>query len=144
MIEAIDTLQVIEVQNHGIANFERMAIYVHKSCNLAEYCLMLTLPTLEGGPAPVKDHMLWFGQGWVFPGDWIFVYTASGMTTVSDNLTAVVAPGITRPRVINMFWGKGHTIFQNRALTPMLVRIGGTSTIPIPAPALQGLGGLVQ
>ncbi|MHC8330224.1 hypothetical protein [Pseudomonas sp. LB1P83] len=137
MIKPIETLQIVDVQNPGIPNQERIAIYVHKFCNLAEYCLILTLPTPEGGSVPVKDHMLWFGQGMVQPGDWIFVYTAVGSTTILPN-PAPQLPGAVPRRFINLHWGKNHTIFQNRALSPMLIEIGGTGILIPPAPAYQG------
>ncbi|WP_084297198.1 hypothetical protein [Pseudomonas sp. URIL14HWK12:I5] len=138
MIQPIDTLRIMDVQNHGVANQERIAIFVQKMCDLAEYCLILTLPTPEGGAVPVKDHMLWFGQGVVNPGDWIFVYTAAGSTTILPNLTNQPLPGFPPLRYINMHWGKDHTVFQNRALSPMLIRIGGTGTLLPPAPTYQG------
>lgn len=135
-IETLNTLQVVEVQNAGFPNLERVAIYVHQFCNLVEYCLMLSMPTPDGGEVPVKDHMLWFGPGWVNPGDWIMVYTASGTTTINPN--SPVAGGSIQPRVINLHWGKEHTLFQNRALTPMLVRLNGVSRPPQAQPAYQG------
>ena len=136
-IETLNTLQIVEVQNGGIPNQERVAIYVHQFCNLVEYCLMLSMPTPDGGAMPVKDHMLWFGPGWVNPGDWIFVYTAGGTTTINPG-PQLVAGGSIQPRVINLHWGKDHTLFQNRALSPMLVRLNGVSSPPQAQPAYQG------
>lgn len=132
----IDALQIAEVQFHGIPNQERIAIYVHKFCEIGEYCMMLTMPTVDGNAAPVKDHMLWFGPGFVNPGDWIFVYTASGVTTILPGLAA--AGSVIQPRVISLHWGKDHTIFQNRALNPVLVRIGAVRGLPPPMPVYQG------
>ena len=147
MIKRIETLEIVDVQHHGVPNDERIAIYVHKSCNLADYCLILTFPTPEGGSVPVKDHMLWFGQGMVQSGDWIFVYTAAGATTILPN-PAPQPPGTVPLRIINMHWGKNHTIFQNRALCPMLIEIAGTGMMIPPAPAyqggLEGLSGITQ
>jgi len=140
-IEAITCLQIVEVQSPGVANHERVAIYVHQPCNLGEYCLMLSLPTPEGGAIPVKDHMLWFGPGWVNPGDWLMVYTASGVTTINPG-GGVTAGGTIQPRVINLHWGKDHTIFQNRALSPLLVRLGAVGTPPQSVPAYQGNPGM--
>lgn len=140
MIQRIETLQIVDVLNHGVANQERIAIYVKETCDLSDYLLILTLPTPEGGIVPVKDHMLWFGQGIVAPGDWVFVYTAAGATTILPNPTPP-PPGSPPQRLINLHWGKNHTLFQNRALNPMLIEIGGTAILPPPAPAYQG-GGL--
>lgn len=147
MTKPIETLQIMDVQNHGVPNQERIAIYAHKFCNLADYCLILTLPTPEGGIVPVKDHMLWFGQGYVSTGDWIFVYTAVGSTTILPNPAPQPAGSVPR-RFINIHWGKHHTIFQNRALSPMLIEIGATGVLLPQAPAyqggLEGLGGITQ
>lgn len=141
-IETLTTLQVVEVQHAGMPNLERVAIYVHQFCNLVEYCLMLSMPTPDGGSIPVKDHMLWFGPGWVNPGDWIMVYTASGTTTINP-VNQLLAGSSIQPRVINLHWGKDHTLFQNRALSPLLVRLNGVSGPPQAQPAYQGnKGGL--
>lgn len=136
IIPLIQDLQIAEVQFHGIPNQERIAIYVHKYCSLGEYCLMLSMPSVEGVPLPVKDQMLWFGTGFVNPGDWIFVYTAAGNTTILPG--QLTAGSTLQPRIISLHWGKDHTIFQNRALNPMLVKIGAVGGPPQPMPAYQG------
>lgn len=141
-IGVIDALQIAEVQFHGVANHERIAIYVHKYCEIGEYCLMLRMPTADGTSVPVKDHMLWFGTGIVNPGDWIFVYTGAGATTILPG--QFVAGSVIQPRIISLHWGKDHTIFQNRALSPVLVKIGAVSGLPQAIPAYQGNPGNKQ
>lgn len=137
MILAIEALQIMDVQYPGVANQERIPIYVRQHCDLGEYCLILALPAPEGGSIPVKDHLLWFGNGMVNPGDWIFVYTAAGSTTIVPNPNEA-NKGAFPLRFINMHWGKEHTIFQNRGISPMLIRIGGTGIVAPQAPAYQG------
>lgn len=136
-MQKIDALQILSVQDHGVANQERIVIYARQMCDLSEYCLILALPTPDGGLIPVKDHMLWFGQGWVAAGDCVSVFTGSGSTTI-HTLDSNPVPGAVPARLINMHWGKQHTIFQNRALTPMLIRVAGTATLAPEAPAFQG------
>lgn len=135
-MDTIESLQLINVFDHGVANLERIGIYVAQPCDLSEYCLLLGIPSVEGGSTPIKDHMLWFGHGFVEEGDWVMVYTASGTTTITPN-HLMKRPNHT-PRVINIHWGKDHTIFQNRAITPLLVRISGVGTLNPPEPTYQG------
>lgn len=133
----VDDLKLVEIQYPGQANYERIVISVLKFCDLAEYCMFLTMPTTDGTSVPVKDHMLWFGHGSVNPGDWVIVYTGSGSTTIIPH-GPLVAGGAIQSRLINIHWGKDHTIFQNRALTPALVKIGGVGGMPQPTPQYQG------
>ena len=134
--EIVDALQLVEIQKAGEANEERVVIKVLRACNLSDYCLILTMPIIDGHTVPVKDHLLWFGQGSVIPGDWVFVYTASGSTRITP-LDGLTNNGI-QNRLISIHWGKDHTIFQNRALSPVLIKIGAAVGLPEPAAAYQG------
>lgn len=135
--ETIKDLQIRDVVDHGVPNLERIAIYVNETCELGQYCLFLGMPGVDGTTAPLKDHMLWFGHGWVHSGDWLFIYTASGTTTVEPN--GYAAPGTSiQPRIINIHWGKDHTVFHNRAIVPMLIRMNGLNVPADPKPAYQG------
>lgn len=135
-IGIIESLQMVDIYDHGKPNAERVAIYVKQACDLSEYCLLLGMPGVESYAAPVRDHFLWFGNGFVNPGDWIMVYTASGTTTITPIPNA---PGQSNTnRIINIHWGKEHTVFQNRAVTPVLIKIGALASIAPPAPAYQG------
>lgn len=135
-IEIIESLTLVDVLDHGKPNLERVSIYVQQPCDLSAYCLFLTMPEPLGPVAPVRDHMLWFGNGLVNTGDWIFVYTASGSTTITNG--AMTAGSSIQPRIINIHWGKEHTVFQNRAVSPLLIRIGALAALPPPPPAYQG------
>lgn len=141
-IELIDELMLVDVFDHGKPNLERIAIYVQKACDLSHFCLYLGMPGPEMPFTPVRDHMLWFGSGQVNAGDWIFVYTASGTTTITPN--GLPKPGAVQQRIINIHWGKEHTVFQNRAVSPLLIRIGGIGVLAPPPPAYQGKPDTVQ
>ncbi|MBY8930594.1 hypothetical protein J1G34_16255 [Pseudomonas sp. Wu6] len=136
-IGIITSLQIVEVMDHGVPNLERIAIYVTESCDLSEYCLLIGLPALDGTTTPIKDHMLWFGHGFANVGDWVMIYTASGSTTIIPNGLPSAGTSI-QPRVINIHWGKNHTVFQNRAIIPMLIKIQSLAVPTPPAPAYQG------
>lgn len=133
----VESLQLIGVYDHGAANLERIAIFVNEHCDLADYCIFLGIPDADGSVVPIRDHFLWFGHGHVNPGDWILLYTASGSTTIQPN-GMPVSGSVIATRVISIHWGKQHTIFQNRAMTPMLAKIDAIGLIPAPAPAFQG------
>lgn len=135
-VERVESLRIIHVAKHGRPNEEHIAISVEEYCDLSEYCLFIGLAGLEGQATPVKDHMLWFGYGEANPGDWIIVYTAAGSTRISLLDGKDDPPGA---RVIAIHWGKEHTVFQNRSLVPVIVRIGGIGLQDPPKPQFQGV-----
>lgn len=135
-IGVIDSLKIIGVYDHGVPNKERIAIRVDAPCDLSEYCLFLATPGIEGNATPVRDHMLWFGHGYVEAGDWIIVYTASGVTTTTN--LADDKGMLSKSRVIAVHWGKDMTVFQNRAVAPMLVHLAAVAIPAPPAPQFQG------
>jgi hypothetical protein len=129
-------LQLMEVQDPGVPNLERIAIHVNEACDLGDYCLLIGHKNLDGSASPLQDSMFWFGRGWVSQGDWIFVYTAPGKTAVHD---------LEKPsRLISAHWGKDKTIFQNRTLVPMLCKIGETILPPEPEAKPQTLLSISQ
>lgn len=124
-------LQIFEVQDPGTPNLERVAILVLEACDMGDYCLLIGHKNLDGSASPLQDHMLWFGRGWVSPGDWIFVYTAPGVASVNKLEEA--------SRLLSVHWGKEKTVFQNRTLVPMLCQIGETLLPPEPEAKTQTL-----
>lgn len=136
-VSTIDSLKIVDVYDHGVPNMERIAIYVNEACDLSEYCLLLGIPGGGGGATPIRDHMLWFGHAYVQKGDWIMVYTASGTTMYTPLADGEGAT--TSKRMISIHWGKEMTIFQNRAVTPMLIKIGAVGIPAQPQPQFQGI-----
>ena len=135
---ALTELEIISISDHGEPNRERVSIYVADHCDLSDYCLLLGHIGVDGTTAPIKDHMLWFGYGTVNPGDWIFVYTASGSTTITPYHPFPADTSIVH-RLISVHWGKEHTIFQNPGVVPMLVRVDAAAVMAPPAPQYQGV-----
>lgn len=112
----MSSLNIYDVQDMGKPNLECVSINVLMPCDIGDYCLLIGHQNPDGSASPMKDHMLWFGRGWVNKGDWIFVYTGPGQTRVNP------IPD-TNNRVFCIYWGKEHTIFQNRAIVPMLCKL---------------------
>ncbi|MDI3355671.1 hypothetical protein MO767_15090 [Pseudomonas sp. UYIF39] len=136
-IGMVESLKIVHVEDHGVPNEEHIAISVKQRCDLSDFCLLIGLAGMDGRATPVKDHMLWFGYGQVNPGDWIIVYTAAGSTRITPlGDSAGYARGA---RAIAIHWGKEHTIFQNRSLIPMIVRIGAVGMEKQPEPQFQGV-----
>ncbi len=50
------------VFDRGIANKERIVLFVNESVNLGQYGLMIGIRGGDGGAFPIRDNMLWFGD----------------------------------------------------------------------------------
>jgi len=122
-------LTIFDVLDPGQPNLERVAIYVTEECDLGNYCLGLAHRNFDGTSTPVRDQVFWFGSGYVQAEDWIFVYTAAGTLHIEKNPSG--------NSHFHVHWGKDHTIFQNRALVPMLIEINATAIPPLPQPVPQ-------
>ncbi len=125
-------LRIAEVLEAGTPNRERIAIEALAPCDLSGYCVLIGLLHLDGTASPIKDNMLWFGHGAIAQGDWIFVYTGPGQTTVT--------PIVNSPnKLYSIFWGKDKTVFQNRAITPMICQLNVASLLAQPEAKPQAL-----
>lgn len=114
----IDELQLYGVYDQGVPNLERIVIRATRQINAGDFGLMLGIRGHGGSAIPLRDNMLWFGQGTVQANDWLFVYTAPGETRVSD------IPNSSE-RIISIHWGKTQTVFNGPEFVPILFRIGG-------------------
>jgi len=124
----IEELKIVGVFDHGVPNMERVVLIANESIDLGNYGLMLGIRAHEGQAYPLRDNFLWFGSGWVQKGDWLFVYTAPGepKTTNLPNQTE---------KLYSIHWGKDKTVFQNKALIPILIRMDAVQ-VPVGANAL--------
>lgn len=126
-IFGVDHLEIIDVLDKGSPNLERIAIYVADNCNLRDYILLIGYRNIDGSATPIKDNMLWFGSAELSAGDWIFVYTAPGKTTIES---IEDSPS----KLHSIHWGKDHTIFQNGAIVPMICQLSAVSMPEVPQP----------
>lgn len=114
-----------EIELHGInaagsPNFERIVFRVNRRCDLSLYAVILTLlsPT---GPIPLRDNFYWFGTVYVDPG-WIFLHTGPGENREIN--------GYHGEKIYSWHWHKKETIFQNRSLTAMILRMDSFYVAP--------------
>lgn len=122
-------LTVAGVFDRGIPNQERIALIANETINLGQYGLMVGVRANEGTAFPIRDNLLWFGDGVISKGDWLFVYTGPGEPR------ATTLPN-TNERLISIHWGREHTILHNRDLVPILFRVDAVQ-VPLEVPALS-------
>ncbi|MFI5331210.1 MAG: hypothetical protein ACHQ2F_09300 [Desulfobaccales bacterium] len=116
MIVTLITEFTVNVFDRGIANKERIVLFVNEKVNLGQYGLMIGIRAQAGSAVPIRDNMLWFGDGIVNKGDWIFVYTGPGeaKTTMLPN---------NQERLFSIHWGRKETILHHPDLVPILFRV---------------------
>jgi hypothetical protein len=112
----IDELEIVGVYDHGVPNMERIAIMANTPIDLGNYGLMIGIRGDEGQAFPLRDNFLWFGNGWIQKGDWLFVYTASGEPRTMQLPNQ-------KEKLYSIHWGKEKTVFQHKELMPILVRL---------------------
>lgn len=127
IVSSIIELDVRGVYDRGHPNMERIAIYVNSPLNIGQYGIMIGIKGDAGSAFPIKDHMFWFGDGYLNTGDWIFIYTGEGSLRVSD------IPGGTA-KLYSAHWGKSETLFHAPEIVPILFRV---DAILVPQDALQ-------
>jgi hypothetical protein len=115
-IYTVEELSLVGVFDPGVPNMERIVLRAEQPIDLANYGLMLGVRGPEGGAFPLRDNLLWFGNGWIGVDDWLFVYTAPGVGRVSE------VPN-SESKLVSIHWGKKQTVFQNRELVPILFRM---------------------
>jgi hypothetical protein len=105
------------VLDRGTPNQECIALRVNENVNLGQFGLMLGVSGGEGkGAWPLKDNLLWFGDGWIKKDDWLFVYTGSGQPRST--------PGTRETETFySIYWGRPHTIFHAQKVVPILFRV---------------------
>ncbi len=116
IVQPINELTVWGVFDPGKPNLERIIVHVEQTLNLGRYGLMLGICAANSSAFPMKDNLLWFGDGVAVAGNWIFVYTGPGQPR------SEVSPE-TQERIISVHWGRNKTIFNSADLVPILFRV---------------------
>jgi len=116
IVDLITELTIIGVFDRGIPNQERIVLLPNQDLNLGQYGLMIGVRGQASMAFPIRDNMLWFGDGLVNKGDWIFVYTGPGeaKTTMLPN---------NQERLYSIHWGRKETILHHPDLVPILFRV---------------------
>ncbi|MCL1552495.1 hypothetical protein [Xanthomonas nasturtii] len=128
MYNPAEALSIVGIYDPGIANLERVIFRANTQVNLASYLLFAAFKAQHGiGAVPLTDNSMWLGNSMAEQGDWVYIYTGPGTAQVN------VVP-TTPNRIISLYWGKNHTIFQASHLTVALVKI---DTVQYPPMASQ-------
>ncbi|AMC34550.1 hypothetical protein [Janthinobacterium sp. B9-8] len=127
-VVSIDELKIVGVFDHGIPNMERVVLQANESIDLGNYGLIIGIRGHEGQAFPLRDNFLWFGNGWLNKGDWLFVYTAPGTSKTTDLPNQ-------KEKLYSVHWGKDQTLFQHKELIPLLIRMDAIQ-VPIGINAL--------
>lgn len=125
IVGTLEEIEVMAVLDRGTPNKESIALKVKQDANLGQYGIMLGIYDHVGNAQPVYDQLFWFGDGWVFEGDWIFVNTGPGAgrkdRSKDDNYD-----------YFSLYWGKTATIFANANVVPILFRVDAVNVQPAP------------
>lgn len=127
----IPELELYPVDDRGVPNSERVAIYVRESVDMGRFGIMVGHKTNDGGAAPFQDNLFWFGTGTVNPGDWLIIYTGKGEIKSIDGKRLGT-------KIHTVHWGKDMTVFANTNIVPILFRMDAVSVgkSPLDAPQL--------
>jgi hypothetical protein len=122
------SLLLHSVSDRGVPIKERVILQALTSDVDVSYFALLVGVVQPGiTTLPVPDKFFWFGNGQLNEGDWIFVYTGPGtgrIETLPDG-----------KRLFSLFWQQKNTLFYDRNIVPVLIRIQDVSILqPVPAP----------
>jgi hypothetical protein len=116
IVELITELSVIGVFSRGVANEERIVLRATEPIQMGQYGLMIGVRLGQGLATPIRDNLLWFGDGILGKGDWVFVYTGPGKGSVTD------LPN-TQEKLYSIHWGRETTFLSSPDLVPILFRV---------------------
>lgn len=136
IVGTIEELSIMAVLHRGEPNQECIAIKAEEDTNLGQYGLMIGVSGgVDKGAWPLKDNLLWFGDGWVKKDDWLFVYTGSGRPQATPGTNGAES-------LFSIYWGREHTIFHASKVVPILFRVDAVSVddaAPAPSGSQRGL-----
>ncbi len=126
IVGTIGELSIVSILDRGVPNKECIAIQANESVNMGQFGMMLGQYATDGTAIPYFDHMFWFGDGFVKSGDWLFLFTGSGVPR-----KAKATNGINE--TFSVFWGKPTTVFAETLTVPMLFRVDAVDVLLPPS-----------
>jgi hypothetical protein len=128
IVETITELTVVGVYDRGVANQERIVLQANEMLNMGQFGVMLGVKGADGTAFPIKDNLYWFGDGYVFKGDWVFLYTGpgEGRTTELPN---------SQEKMYTVHWGRDTTVLIDTNIVPILFRVDSIQ-VPVDAEVL--------
>lgn len=124
-------LKLFGVLDPAVPNLERVALWASTPVNAAEYALLIGTGSADLNAVPFRDNFFWLGTGTLPQHDWIFVYSGHG-----ENRVDTLAAG---NKLHSIYWNRNSTLFYTPYIVPILIQIGGYSTVApeIPQPLPQ-------
>lgn len=119
LVDNLTELKIVGVFDRAVPNKERVVITIEDTVNMGRYGLMLGVRAGNGTAVPIHDNMLWFGDGVVNKGDWLFVYTGPGNPVSSASLGS--------SKIYSVYWQKTQTVLASPDIVPILFRVDGVS-----------------
>ena len=116
IVDDITELRVVGVYQRGDPNQERIVLQVNETVNMGQFGFMLGVRSLGRMAHPINDNMYWFGDGYAYEGDWIFVYTGRGEARTTE------LPNVTH-KLYTLHWGREKTILDDPGVVPILFRV---------------------
>ncbi|OHE25569.1 MAG: hypothetical protein A3J94_00630 [Syntrophus sp. RIFOXYC2_FULL_54_9] len=125
IVSDITELSIITILHRGTPNEECIAIRANERINLGQYGIMLGVSIQPNAAIPFKDHLFWFGDGFIEKGDWLFIYTGMGEPRKSTTTDGV-------NNIFTIFWGKPKTVFADTNIVPLLIRVDAVDVLSPP------------
>jgi hypothetical protein len=123
IVGEIVELKILDVYDRGVPNRERIAVFANQAVDMGQFGLMIGVRGSGGSAVPIRDNLLWFGDGILDTGDVILVYTGPGeprVSTLPNN----------RQKLITVHWGRLKVLFSDQNFVPILFRV---DAVMIPA-----------
>lgn len=131
IVGLITELSIVGVFSRGTPNEERIVLRVNETLHLGQYGLMIGVRLGGGFASPIQDNLLWFGDGILNKGDWVFIYTGPGKARVTNLPNS-------QEKLYSIHWGRQATFLSNTDFVPILFRVDAVqvpdSVLSLPQP----------
>jgi len=123
LLYSITELSVFGAYDRGVPNQERIIIYANETVNLGQYGLMIGMRLADGTAFPLRDTLLWFGDGILNEGDWLLVYTGPGQARATELPNS-------QGMLYTVHWGRLQTFLNDQNFVPVLFRVDAVCIKP--------------
>lgn len=114
-------LEIFSVSDRGVQNSERVNLRVNSRTYLGDYFLHAGVYLPNGRALPLPNVSLWLGEDTIDEGSWVIIYTGPGQAKLTTQTKD------TKELVIVLHWHLLQTIFNNKNIVPVLVKLDTTA-----------------
>lgn len=118
MTSSLPDIQIFGVYDRGVPNLERIVLRVNRTTNLAYYFLVLGYRGPVGADTviPIPDQSLWLGSTYIEAPSWVFIYTGSGNSGISQEKQ-------TKEPLHSLYWNRPQVILTHDDIVPALMHV---------------------